>query len=156
MWFWGNPPIATQYPSHNGKNPQCVRGPCNVQLRIQKITIRLNPNQPCKGSLNFSAGILFVFTLVVMRQVYTERRKWATRRFPYWVGYTCTVAFSTFSNSDNMLLGWSFKVWSKKASVYTCVRVMIWSARVRSGKRLGWSDGPSVKLWWLAPWMTTQ
>src|SRR5215207_7247816 len=41
-----SPSIARQYPSHNGKKPQCVRVPVNVQLRIQKTMIRLNPIQP--------------------------------------------------------------------------------------------------------------
>src|SRR5215212_10117673 len=56
-----------------GKNPQCVRGPCRVQLRVQKMIIRPNPNQPCKGSLVFSFSIRLVSIFVVIPQVYTDK-----------------------------------------------------------------------------------
>ena len=66
------PSIVRQYPSHNGKKPQWVRGPVNIQLITQKMRIKPIPSHPCKGSLLFSLIILFVLILVVILQVYTE------------------------------------------------------------------------------------
>src|SRR5689334_6520970 len=67
-----SPSMARQYPSHIGKNPQCVRGPCRVQLRGQKMRIRPNPSQPCKGSVDRSVPICLLLIFVVISQVYTE------------------------------------------------------------------------------------
>src|SRR6266508_6659228 len=66
------PSMVRQYPSHSGKKPQCVRGPCSVQLRVQKRMIRLSPIHACQGSVDLSVATCLFLIFVVIPQVYTE------------------------------------------------------------------------------------
>jgi len=48
-----------------------VRGPVNVQFRIQKAITRLSPIQPCSGYLDLSFSGFLISRLVFIPQVYT-------------------------------------------------------------------------------------